>query len=434
GMTCFAQSVAVYTEMGGSVMDLTLLAVLAQIPGVLITPVAGVLVDRWDRRWVMIIGNTVAALATLSLRMLLVSTSIEIWHLYIFVVIISLANHFQWPAYFSTVPLMVSKDKISSANGLVQMSRSVGILAAPIIAGIAFTNFKLKGVVLFDMSTYLFALTILLFVKIPKVSTNPMKMAKKFSFIEEILYGWKYLTDRRPLLSLLIFFVFANFINAGLRILIIPLGLSFGSPKALGGILSVCALCMILGGITMGIWGGPKRKVYGILSILFMQSLVLIFMIGRPNLTLIIIGLVLITFTDPILNACGGTLWHEKVSLGVQGRVLSIYTMLCAAATQLGSIFAAIMSDYFFIPLFSEDGFLTNHLGHIMGSGNSSAFCFLIIILGTFSLILATIGFLYKPLRFLDSRIPDEEHAKGNLKPIKLEPVIATGACQVRQP
>src|SRR3972149_4986263 len=73
GMTCFAQSIWVYTQQGGSIVNLTMLAVFAQLPGVLISPIAGVLIDRWDRRWVMIVCNAVAALATLTLQILIVT-------------------------------------------------------------------------------------------------------------------------------------------------------------------------------------------------------------------------------------------------------------------------------------------------------------------------------------------------------------------------
>src|SRR5512140_1744609 len=97
GMTCFAQAIWIYTDRGGSIVNLTLLAVLAQLPGVLISPIAGVLIDRWDRRWVMIISNAVAALATLALRTLIVTHSFQIWHIYIITCVIAIANHFQWP-------------------------------------------------------------------------------------------------------------------------------------------------------------------------------------------------------------------------------------------------------------------------------------------------------------------------------------------------
>ena len=92
GMTCFAQSITVYTDLGGSIANLGILAILAQLPGILLSPIAGVLADRYDRRWMMIACDTVAALATLGLRLLIISGVYQIWHIYVIVIIISIAN------------------------------------------------------------------------------------------------------------------------------------------------------------------------------------------------------------------------------------------------------------------------------------------------------------------------------------------------------
>jgi MFS family permease len=428
GMTCFANSVYVYTDMGGSVTNMVLLAVIAQIPGILISPFAGVLVDRWDRRWVMIIGNSVSAFATLILRLLVVSASFKLWQMYVLVMIISSANHFQWPAYFSTVPLMVPKERLGSANGLVQMGRSIGALAAPIMAGIAVSRFKFQGVILFDMLTYIFALGVIAFVKIPKIPVMQSSLKGQFSFWRETFHGWQYVIARPGLFSLLIYFGICNFLYTSGNCLIIPLGLSFISPKLLGSFLSLGGLAMIVGGIVMSIWGGPKRKVYGIIGFTIVQAVAFMFEGLRFYTPAIVMGFLLFCFAESFISACSGTIWHKKIPLEMQGRVAAVIGMVTTGTLELGYASSGLLADHVFIPMLSVDGPWASSLGPIFGTGITSAFCLMFTVFGLLSLCLALAGFAYKPFRFLEDRLGESSEDRSILKTVQVKmcPVVSS--------
>jgi len=412
GMTCFAQSVFVYTDMGGSITHLMLLAVMAQLPGILISPFAGLLVDKWDRKKVMIIGDTVAALATLTLRMLVVSDSFAIWHMYIIVVVISIANHFQWPAYFATVPLMVGKENLGRANGMVQAGRSVGQIAAPILAGWAVTQFSLQGVILFDMGSYFFALIALLIVKIPKLpkeKLDPQVKEQKVSFIKEAFHGWVYLWEKKGLFSLLVLFCMDNFFFAAAGIILLPMAISLGTATLYGTVMALGGVCALTGGIIMGAWGGPKRRVYGVLGFMFIQSIGMMIMGIRPSKFSLIAGFMLISLVVPFINACAGIVWQSKVPLNVQGRVIAASSMVTTFGLEMGYLSSGPMADKIFLPLMAVGGPLAMSLGPIFGTGAMGGTGLMFTFLGIGCFTATLIGALNPRLRNLDTEIPDAD-------------------------
>jgi MFS family permease len=415
GMTCFAQSIYVYTDMGGSITNLMLLAVMAQLPGIIISPFAGYLVDKWDRRKVMILGDTVAALATLTLRILVVSKGFAIWHMYVIVVVISVANHFQWPAYFATVPLMVGKEKLGRANGMVQAGRSVGLIAAPALAGWAVTQFSLKGVIMFDLGSFLFALITILIIRIPKVPKAEPEIdsktgeIKKFSFLGEALYGFRYLWEKRGMFYLLILFCIDNFIFAAAGIILLPMALSLGSATMFGTLMSVGGVAALTGGIIMGAWGGPKRRVYGVIGFMLLQSLGLMIIGIRPSIVSLFIGYITIQISLPFVNACAGIIWQIKVPLHIQGRVIAVSSMVTTLGLEVGYISSGPMADFIFIPLMAVGGPLAGALGPLFGTGTMGATGLMYVTLGLLCFGVALAFFANPRLRNLDTEIPDAD-------------------------
>lgn len=407
GMTCFAQSVYVYTNLGGTITNLMLLAAAAQLPGILISPLAGILVDRWNRRWVMIISDTVAAVATLALRMLVMSPYFQLWQMYLLVIVISVANHILWPALFATIPVMVPKERIGYANGLVQIARSFSGIAAPFMAGLAVTAFSLQGVILFDFVSYVVATVTLLIVRIPQpVITRPVQTAKG-SLVREALYGFAYLFERRGLFSLLILFAVANFLFANLSILFMPLALTIGNATMLGSVMSVGGISMLVGSLIMGAWGGPKRRVYGVLGFMFLQGIALLFIGMRPSIPFLLGAYVLFTFASPFVNANSGAIWNTKVAQDVQGRVLAASSMVSTTALELGYLSSGPLADNIFEPLLAVNGPLAGSVGRIIGTGPGRGIGFMFIIMGVICVTATIVGLLYPRLRRLDIETPD---------------------------
>ncbi|MDH5373975.1 MAG: MFS transporter, partial [Acidimicrobiia bacterium] len=166
-LTGFAMGIWVYIETG-SVTTFALIIVAANVPGILIAPLAGSIIDRHDRRLVMLVADVAAGISTGAAAILFISDSLHIWHLYPIVAIGAIANSFQEPAYAASVPLLVPKRHLGRANGLVQVGPSLGIVVAPIAAGALIATVGLGVVLMIDIVTFVFAVTTLVFVRIPR--------------------------------------------------------------------------------------------------------------------------------------------------------------------------------------------------------------------------------------------------------------------------
>jgi len=412
GMFCLAQSIWVYTDLGGTITHLALISLCARLPGLLISPLAGALVDRWDRRWVMIVSDSVAALGTLSLRILIVTDSYELWHLFVITAVLSIANQFQWPAYFATVSLMVPKQQLGYANGLIQIGQSLVGVAAPFLAGVAVTLFKIQGVILFDLSTYLFALSMLLIIPIPKPPTTPAGAAGRGSLVREIIHGWKYLIARHGLLSLLVFFSISNLFFNTAGFLVIPLALSFTHATVLGSAMAIGGVGMLVGSLVMTVWGGPKRRIYGVLGFMLIQGAAITVAGLRASVPLLFGAYGLFAFTVPFINACSGMIWQSKVAPDVQGRVLAASSTISNITPSLALVFAGPLAD-FFETLLAESGSWAPSVGQIIGTGPGRGIGFMFIIMGILSTLVTLGGYLYPRIRLLDKELPDVIPDKG---------------------
>jgi DHA3 family macrolide efflux protein-like MFS transporter len=405
GMTCFAQNVTVYTDMGGSIANLGVLAVLAQVPGIILSPVAGVLADRFDRRKMMLVCDSVAALATLSLRVLIVTGVYQIWHIYVFAVIISIANHFQWPAYFAAIPTLVPKERLGQANGLVAVGRAIGQIAAPVLAGFAVSTFKLEGVILFDLATFVFAASILLFVRFPKPQPLPEASTRKVSFWREMKYGMDYLFSRRGLLGIMVLIAVGNFVLGGIGVLVLPVMVTMASIQDYGYLASLGGISMLLGGLIVSIWGVPKNRVRGLLVFMGVQGLAILIGGWRPSLLLFTGMIVLFYFTSTIVNACAQVIWQSKVPPAVQGRVLAFSTLFTAGALELGILAVSLPAESI-MALFDSDA-LPAILASFFGSGYLNGLISIVFVLGVIYVIAILIGSFYPRIRFLEQELPD---------------------------
>jgi MFS family permease len=407
GMTCFAQSVMVYTDWGTRITHLTALAVVAQLPGIIVSPLAGAVVDRLDRRWVMIVSDGVAALGTLLLRMLIVSESYQLWHIYAIVIFISTANHFQWPAYFSSISLMVPKRQLGFANGLIEMGRALSQIAAPFLAAVAVTLFDVTGVITFDLATYVFSLVTLLIVRIPKPPLAVTSVQKKGSLLRGVIEGWQYLASRPGLLGILGLFAASNFLIGVVNLLTMPLALSITTTTMFGGLLSMGGISMLIGGLVMSAWGGPKRRIYGVLGFTLLQGLAIMIAGVAPALGFLVVASVLFYFAVPIVSACGSIIWQSKVPPQIQGRALAASGMVATCAIELAYLIAGPLADNVFEPAMAKGGFLAGSIGQLIGVGDGRGVALMFIIFGALCMLVAAGGYMHPRIRRLDEELPD---------------------------
>ncbi|MCP3997343.1 MAG: MFS transporter, partial [bacterium] len=285
-LTGFALSIWVYQETG-SATKLAFVLLAAQLPQILFTPIAGALVDRWDRRRAMIIADTGAGIGTLAIALLLFTDNLELWHLYVALGVSGIFQSFQWPAYSAATTLLVSKEQYGRAAGMIQMAEAVGQVIAPALAGATLAFGGLETVIFIDVVSFLVAVSTLLVVRFPSPEVSEAGAEAKGSLLSEARYGWTYIKERHGLLALLVYFSSVNLVFGFVGVLIFPLILGFADEIAMGNVFTLAGIGMVLGSIVMSTWGGPKKRVYGVLGADLVLGIALILWGIRPSLTLI---------------------------------------------------------------------------------------------------------------------------------------------------
>lgn len=406
GLTSFALGVRVYQNTG-SVTQFALITLCTTLPLVIISPIAGTLVDRWSRRWTMILSDLGSGICTLAIAILLATGTLEIWHIYIITAINSLLSGFQWPAYTAATTLLVPKEELSRASGMVQSGESVAQILSPAIAGSLIVTIGLRGIIIIDFITFAFAMLTLLFIRFPEIETKAQEKTSESGLWEELVYGFTYLTSKPGLVGLLVFFAITNLFAGLVVVLIPPLILSLFSPVVLGSIESIGGIGMLAGSWLMVIWKGPENRMQIVFGILIFMALSLILMGLHSSIIVLSIGSFLFLFGSPVIRACLQVIWQVKISPEVQGRVFALKRMVARSSIPLAAVIAGPLDDYIFEPLMSADGPLAASLGQIVGVGTGRGIDLMLIVLGGAIVLTTVLGYFYAPLRLVESQLPD---------------------------
>ncbi len=399
-LTGFALSIWVY-QQSGSVTMLALVMLAATVPGVVVAPFAGALVDRWDRRRTMLGGDGAAGVATGVVALLLLVGELHLGWIFALVIVGSVANTFQEPAWTASVPMLVPKKHLGRANGLAQTGQAIGHLLAPAIAGALLVLTGLWGVLLVDFITFLVAVGTVGVVRIP----NPVRTAVVTSVRGEAADGWRYLRARPGLLALLGVMAAINFEFGFASVLWIPLFLSFTNEVILGSMMSVAGFGMLLGTVVMSAWGGPRRRVAGIVALLSAAGVAIAVTGVRAAVLPVTIGMFFLMFLIPLINGTSQALWQTKVDLDMQGRVFALRRMMAQIAAPAAYLLAGPLADEVFEPLMS--GPLADSVGSIIGVGAGRGIGLLFIVMGL--VLIATMGATWAMprVRRLESELPD---------------------------
>ena len=427
GLTGFALGVWVYQETGSTTLFAMNMLAYA-IPNLVVSPFAGALVDRWDRRKIMIMSDTGAGLATLSVAALLVTGNLEIWHVFVATAVSATFTTFQWPAYSATTTLLVPKEQLGRAGGMVQIGEAVSQLLAPAAAGALFVTTGLQGVVLIDFVTFLIAVGTLLLVRFPQPEATEEGEQSKGSLLSEAVYGWKYIAARSGLLGLLLIFAAFNFFTSLMYPLIAPLILDMASPDVLGYLASIIGVGMLIGTLVMSVWGGPKRRIHGVLFFLFLAGLFTMGFGISASLTVMAISGFFMMLVMPIINGSSQAIWQSKVAPDVQGRVFAIRRMIASSIIPIAYVLAGPLNDKIFKPLLVEGGTLANtFVGQVLGVGSSRGTGLLFIVIGFLSGLVALSGYLNPRVRNVEDELPD---AMGDSEEESVEQVVESEASQ----
>ncbi len=266
-MSAFAITIWVFQKTG-SATTLGLMQVFFITPFLIISPIAGVMVDRHNRKSMMMVSDLLAGLATVSILVLQYFGVLEVWHLYIAATFQGLGNAFQWPAYSAAITTMIPKEQYGRANGMMSLMEMGPGVFAPLLAGALLPLIGLTGILSIDVATFLLAILVLLAVHIPQPKRSEESMQAQGNIWKEAAFGFQYIFARPSLLGLQMVFFFGN-LCAGIAFTVLaPMVLlrTGNNSVSLGLVQSAGAIGGIIGGVAMSIWGGFKRRVHGVLA------------------------------------------------------------------------------------------------------------------------------------------------------------------------
>ncbi len=405
-LTGFALAIYVYQETG-SATQLAGILLASQLPQIVVTPFAGALVDRWDRRWAMILSDTGAGIGTMVIALLLGFDRLEIWHLYVILSFSGLFQSLQWPAYSSATTLLVPKENYTRAAGLVQLAEALGQVFAPALAGVLLFAGGLAAVIAVDVATFVVAVASLLVVRFPRPEVSEAGSEAGGSLVAGARFGFSYIRQRPGLLVLLLYFAALNLLFGFVGVVLFPLLLGFASEQAVGAIMSLGAVGMVMGSVIMSSWKGPERLVRGLLIAVVPLGLGLILMGLRPSVPFVTGAAFLGFAAMPFGNSFSQALWQRKVDPDVQGRVFAVRRTLAGIMGPVALIAAGPLLDLVFEPALADGGSLAGSVGAVIGTGPGRGAGFMMILMGVAAILVSVVAYSYPRLRYLEDELPD---------------------------
>lgn len=343
-MTWFAFTLWAWQKTGQA-STLATISFFAFLPTVLLTPIAGTFVDRWNRKLVMLLSDLGAALGTLAALLLLLADKLEIWHVYIISLLAGFFTAFQYPAYNAAVATMLPKDQYMRAEGMLGLAPAISTVFAPLAAAALLPKIGISGIMTLDLLTFGAAFTSLLLVRVPQPAASQAGIQSRGSFWQETGFGFHYIRQRASLRGLVLLFMAANFFLAIGATLMAPLILSRtdNNETALASVQSIGAVGGLVGGTLLSLWGGPRRRIHSILLGGAGACLLGITWLGLgTTLLLWAVGSFFFSFFEPFVEGGNLALWLAKVEADVQGRVFSARHLL----VQIPYLFGVFASGY----------------------------------------------------------------------------------------
>lgn len=402
GLTSIALGVWVYSQ-SGAVSDFAAISSAGLIPGILALPIAGAIVDRYDRRLVMLFSDLAAALSIAVLAVLMATNSLEVWHILVSAAIGSVSRSFHRPAFSAAVAQIIPKQYLGHANGIVQFSSSTSEMIAPMIGVALYTLIGMKNIFIMDFFSFLVAVTTLLWVRFP----NTLFRKREETFVKEVLMGWKFIFKRPSMIYMIVFFFVSNILYGAISVLFQPLILSFGSATELATISMLGAIGGMSGALLMSLWGGTKRRATGMIGFVILEGLFAIMAGIRPDFLVTAVGIFGFWFSVTLINSHWQALIQTKVGLELQGRVLATNQMIAMSSMPIGYFLSGLLADSVFEKALNGPGVISDTLGPIIGTGVGRGIGLLLISAGLLVVIWSVIGFRFRPLRYMEDAMED---------------------------
>lgn len=408
-MSSIAVGIWVFTETN-STAPVLLVAFFNEVPAMIGGSLAGVLADRWDRRWVMALADAGQALGTLALLGSIAAGAFELWHLYVVALAQGVFATFQQPAADAAITMLVPERHLDRANGIRQMAFPLAGVIAPVLTGMLYAVVGIGGVIAIDVVTFIVSVAVLVAVRIPRPAQTGEGAQAQGTFWRELRGGFRFLLARRPLLLLIGYLTAINFLLNGPLDLSLPYLITVtGSEQTAGLILGAMSAGALVGAAGITVRGGARRRVPVLLAgMLVTGALFLVYGTVREP-ALLALALFALMIPLPVSNTLFVSILQVKTPPDMQGRVFAIAFQVAFLITPLSFVITGPLVDNVLEPAVGTAawGLVAPLAGSEPGAGMG------LVLVGTGALILAltALAWALPALRRLESALPDYEAA-----------------------
>lgn len=436
GIICFGQMISIF----GSAMTqfalmiwawdqtrqataLALIGFFAFAPAIIMAPIAGALVDRWNRKTTIILSDLAAGMGTVAALILYSSGMLEIWHLYIIAAGVGAFGSFQFPAYSAAITMLVEKNNYERATAIWGLAGSIGGgILGPAMAVILLTLVGISGVLTFDILTFTFAIGLILLIKIPEPEKAKDIGKGIKGLFKDAGYGFKYIIKRKPLLSLQLTYFTSNFFGHISMILLAPmiLAITASNEVTLATIMAGMGAGSIVGGITLTFWGGSKtNKILVIMTgIVIEGTCQILFGLSTNVIMWTLVGFIL-AMSGPFVFGSSQAIWQRKVPPNRQGRVFAARGVIAMSAGAIGMVLAGPLADLIFEPGMMEGGNLALTFGWLLGTGPGTGIKLLMILCGIGSATTALVALSIHRIRNVETLVLDADDPRAIMEVYK---------------
>jgi len=412
GMTTFAMTIYMYQQTK-SATAMAFVQVAYITPFLIMSPIAGVMVDRYNRKLMMMVSDVAGGLATLSLCLLFFTGHLQYWHIYVASAIAGVGTTFQWPAYSAAISVMLPKEQYGRANGMMSLIEAGPGVLSPLLAGALLPLIQIGGILLLDTITFWLAILALAAVFVPQPPKTAEGRQAGHGFLREAAFGFKYIFVRPSLLGLQLIFFFGNLFAGIAMAVLAPMLLARTSQNAvvLGSVESAASVGMLVGGIGMSIWGGFKRRVHGVLLGWMLSSLgsFILFSLGS-TLQVWIPTVILGGLFFPLVNGSNQAIWQAKVAPDLQGRVFSARRLIAWLTNPISPIIGGTLADFLLEPAMkAQTAPWAQFFAPVFGTGPGSGMSLLIFICGLGGFWVGLAGYFIPAIRDAETVLPDHE-------------------------
>ncbi len=408
-MTRFAVTIWAYQQTGKAT-TLALMGFFNSGAYVLASPLAGVLTDRWNRKWVVALADLGAGLTTAGMLVLYLNGRLQLWHLYLGGSLSSALAAFQEPALSASVSLLVPSKQLTRANGMLSLAYDGSHMFAPVIAGALLSPIGVSGIMTIDLTSCAIAILLILALRIARPPESAAGRQARGKMSKEAIYGFRYITRNAGLLGILLIFSGINLSAAITYFGILPamiLARTGSDEVALGAVQSMLGIGGVAGGLLLSLWGGPKDRLRGFLLSTAASFLLgdFMFAVGRSLPAWLTAAFISAVFV-PVLLACYESIWQNRVPLDIQGRVFSAKNVIQIGSMPAGYLLAGWLADHVFEPAMAPGGNLVDVFGWLVGTGPGAGMALMFAgtcILGTLTCL---VGFLIPAVRDVDRVVP----------------------------